>query len=454
MQMNWYVVGPVNLELGSKLIQTNLYVAPIEDDMLLGFDLLRAHCIDLQMSDGQLRVGDEVIPMTMGKVGQAPRVANVTIRDKVTVPPNSVMKLSCQVNCEMPSYIVEAGSPSGLLVPRTLHAAGSQPVVCLINTSDKHVHVRQGELIAQAVEVEKIEVPAKVRVVGTRGGTGPKESDQGVPEHLRDLFGRSKTLLGSLGVVLGKYSVEQICDAQSKDPEFKWLTEWLDDNSCQLAQGDLFRSSQPAKFYWTIKERFSRDERGMIMYHAKDGEGNRLLVPREWRKDIMELCHDIPSAGHQGMTRTQERVKQFYYWHGLKRDLEGYVASCTACNQSKKPNKTARCPMTMFHAGAPMERVHLDFVGPLPKSDRANEHLLMIVDQFSKWVECIPSPLRRLKSRQGRLLTIFSVGLGIHMKYLQTRAVISRVYSSNQFVNCSTSTRLGPPHIALLLMAR
>ncbi|CAG2235920.1 unnamed protein product [Mytilus edulis] len=68
-----------------------------------------------------------------------------------------------------------------------------------------------------------------------------------------------------LGVVLGKYSVEQICDAQSKDPEFKWLTEWLDDNSCQPAQGDLFRSSQPAKFYWTIKERFSRDERGMIM---------------------------------------------------------------------------------------------------------------------------------------------------------------------------------------------
>ncbi|CAC5391322.1 unnamed protein product [Mytilus coruscus] len=151
--------------------------------------------------------------------------------------------------------------------------------------------------------------------------------------------GSIRVVQDGLGVVLGKYSVEQICDAQSKDPEFKWLTEWLDDNSCQPAQGDLFRSSPPAKFYWTIKERFSRDERGMIMYHAKDGEGNRLLVPREWRRDIMELCHDIPSAGHQGMTRTQERVKQFYYWHGLKKDLEGYVA----CNQSKKPKNTARC---------------------------------------------------------------------------------------------------------------
>ena len=39
-----------------------------------------------------------------------------------------------------------------------------------------------------------------------------------------------------------------------------------------------------------------------------------------------------------------------------------------------------------------MERVHLDFVGPLPKTDKGNEHILMMVDQFIKWVECIPLP--------------------------------------------------------------
>ncbi|CAC5413146.1 TRPT1 [Mytilus coruscus] len=61
----------------------------------------------------------------------------------------------------------------------------------LVDEENKHVHVRQGELIAQAVEVETIEVPAKVQVVGTGVGTGPTETDQGVPEHLRDLFDRS-----------------------------------------------------------------------------------------------------------------------------------------------------------------------------------------------------------------------------------------------------------------------
>ena len=48
--------------------------------------------------------------------------------------------------------------------------------------------------------------------------------------------------------------------------------------------------------------------------------------------------------------------------------------------------------MMNYHAGAPMERVHIDFIGPLPKTAQGNEHILMMVDQFTKWVECIPLP--------------------------------------------------------------
>ena len=37
-----------------------------------------------------------------------------------------------------------------------------------------------------------------------------------------------------------------------------------------------------------------------------------------------------------------------------------------------------------------MERVHLDFLGPFPVTKRNNSYILMMVDQFTKWVECIP----------------------------------------------------------------
>ena len=39
-----------------------------------------------------------------------------------------------------------------------------------------------------------------------------------------------------------------------------------------------------------------------------------------------------------------------------------------------------------------MERVHIDFLGPLPKTAHGNEYVLMMVDQFTKWCECIPLP--------------------------------------------------------------
>ena len=37
-----------------------------------------------------------------------------------------------------------------------------------------------------------------------------------------------------------------------------------------------------------------------------------------------------------------------------------------------------------------MERVHLDFLGPLPKTVNGNEYVLMMVDQSTKWVESVP----------------------------------------------------------------
>jgi hypothetical protein len=36
--------------------------------------------------------------------------------------------------------------------------------------------------------------------------------------------------------------------------------------------------------------------------------------------------------------------------------------------------------MTPYHAGAPMERVHLDFMGHLPKTKKGNEYVLMMVE--------------------------------------------------------------------------
>ena len=117
-----------------------------------------------------------------------------------------------------------------------------------------------------------------------------------------------------------------------------------------------------------------------------------LVIPACLQLDILNLSHNIPSAGHQSVDRTLNRLKVRYYWMGMKRDVKSFIRACSICNKNKKPNKHARGTLTLFHAGFPMERVHIDFLGPLTETKNHNKYILMIVDQFSKWVECIALP--------------------------------------------------------------
>lgn len=73
------------------------------------------------------------------------------------------------------------------------------------------------------------------------------------------------------------------------------------------------------------------------------------------RVEVMNLCNDIPTSGHQGDTRTFGRIREKFYWYSMSTDIHNYIASCAVCNRNKKTTKHARCSMTKFHAGEPME---------------------------------------------------------------------------------------------------
>ncbi len=62
------------------------------------------------------------------------------------------------------------------------------------------------------------------------------------------------------------------------------------------------------------------------------------------------------------------------------------------CNKQKKPRVKAKAALGEFHAGAPMERVHLDTLAPLPLIQSGNQYALLLIDQFTKWVECWALP--------------------------------------------------------------
>ena len=119
---------------------------------------------------------------------------------------------------------------------------------------------------------------------------------------------------------------------------------------------------------------------------------NLLVVPTSLQEEVLQLNHDVKDSGHVGQVNTFLRVKGAFYWFCMRSDVYNHVKTCAKCNTNKKPSRRRRAEMGQYHAGAPMDRVMIDMLGPLSKTPRGNTIILMLVDQFTKWVECYPLP--------------------------------------------------------------
>ena len=194
------------------------------------------------------------------------------------------------------------------------------------------------------------------------------------------------------GINISGFTKEDIKTKQSEDPDLQFVLNWLINNN-EPKENELFLASPAAKCHWINRNMFFlNDDKILQSKPKKEGSNPRLMVPSTLKEQVMELCHELPSAGHQGVARTMSKIKDRYHWYNMSRDITTFVLTCDVCNRHKKPTRYGRCQMTNYHAGSPMERVHLDFMGPLPKTKQGNEHILMMVDQFTKWTECIPLP--------------------------------------------------------------
>ena len=87
--------------------------------------------------------------------------------------------------------------------------------------------------------------------------------------------------------------------------------------------------------------------------------------------------------------------------------------SCDLCASRERPTRTPRAPLQTYNVGAPLERVALDILGPLPESDRGNKYILVIGDYFSKWMEAFAIPNQEATTVARVLVDEFVARFGI-----------------------------------------
>ena len=113
----------------------------------------------------------------------------------------------------------------------------------------------------------------------------------------------------------------------------------------------------------------------------------QILVPRHMESQILTTLHDDPAAGHLGIKRTLSRVQQRFYWVNYRTSIELWIQGCVPCQARKNPPKPARAAMKQFPAGHPNQRIGIDFLGPVRRTDSGNAYILVISDYFTKWTE-------------------------------------------------------------------
>ena len=133
--------------------------------------------------------------------------------------------------------------------------------------------------------------------------------------------------------------------------------------------------------------------RGFADLHALQEEELSALydffIPIEER-DKIEKAHNS-SVGHFGLERTLDKLDKLkFQWKYRREHVKRFIKECPHC-QKQSYLKIPICthPFTLA-AYKPMERLAIDTIGPLPKSDNEYEHILVVLDCFTRWVELYP----------------------------------------------------------------
>lgn len=243
-----------------------------------------------------------------------------------------------------------------------------------------------------------------------------------------------------------QYSKEDLRSYQLKDPDVGLIIQWLEGTPPE-APG-VYLSSPDTKALWLAKRQL-RMEDGILFYDWEQPPITRKLfvVPESLKKEVIGWCHDSRTAGHLGRDKTLWRARQSCFWRGMKREIEEYIQSCSTCNRNKNcpRRKTA---LRKYHAGYPMERVHIDILGPFTPSDNNNVYILSMIDQFSKWIECAPLPEQTAQQVAEKFVDKFitTFGCPLHLHSDQGKQFESKLFQELCRILEIAKTRTTPYH--------
>ncbi|KAL6558852.1 hypothetical protein OROMI_019202 [Orobanche minor] len=173
--------------------------------------------------------------------------------------------------------------------------------------------------------------------------------------------------------------------------QFTFVLKHRSGNSNRVADafGHFERGFGDDPFFGSVLARLNAGESSdFVLVDGYLFKGTRLCIPSTSLR--MLLISELHGVGHVGRDRSIELVTRRYFWPTLRRDVTRFVSRCRVCQVSKGTASNAGLyrPLPIPHG--PWDAISMDFVLGLPRTQRRNDSIFVVVDRFSKMVHFIP----------------------------------------------------------------
>ncbi|GFU67110.1 retrovirus-related Pol polyprotein from transposon gypsy [Trichonephila clavipes] len=145
-------------------------------------------------------------------------------------------------------------------------------------------------------------------------------------------------------------------------------------------------------------------ERNGILYKYLNGL-EFIVTPKAMQAELIKLIHE---NGHFSVGKTEEIVKQEFFILNLSNVVKKVIVNCVPCIlANKKIGKKEGFLNPISKESIPLSTYHVDFIGPLPSTNKSYQHIFTVVDAFTKFTWLYPvktvsaeSALKKQKQQQ------------------------------------------------------
>lgn len=136
-----------------------------------------------------------------------------------------------------------------------------------------------------------------------------------------------------------------------------------------------------------------------------------LYLPNHLVKQIVLLFHNY--YAHIGPLKTAHSLKNICYFPAFNKTIRCIVQACELCQKCKPKTTRIAGPMQPILSSQPLDKLLVDFYGPLPIGIFQFSYIFVIVDNFTRFIKLYPLRQANAKICVKKLITDYFPNYGV-----------------------------------------